>query len=53
MPKVWHVLTCLKIASRRWPLPGVAGFYILRSIVLGYAMYGILALGHFPAEAQL
>jgi linoleoyl-CoA desaturase len=34
------------------PLPAVAGFYILRTILLGYAMYAILAPGHFPAEAQ-
>jgi linoleoyl-CoA desaturase len=35
-----------------WPLPAVAGFYILRTTLLGYAMYAILAPGHFPAEAR-
>jgi linoleoyl-CoA desaturase len=35
-----------------WPLPAVAAFYILRNILLGYAMYAILAPGHFPEEAQ-
>lgn len=35
-----------------WPLPVVIGFYLLRNVVLGYAMYAILAPGHFPAEAQ-
>lgn len=35
-----------------FPLPAVAGFYIVRSILLGYIMYAILAPGHFPAEAQ-
>jgi fatty acid desaturase len=35
-----------------WPLSAVAAFYLLRNVVLGYAMYAILAPGHFPAEAQ-
>ncbi len=35
-----------------WPLPAVVWFYALRTILLGYAMYAILAPGHFPAEAQ-
>jgi linoleoyl-CoA desaturase len=35
-----------------WPLLPVVGFYILRVTLLGYAMYAILAPGHFPAEAQ-
>jgi len=35
-----------------WPIQAVAGFYILRTMLLGYAMYAILAPGHFPAEAQ-
>ena len=35
-----------------WPPFEVAEFYILRNILLGYAMYAILAPGHFPAEAQ-
>ena len=35
-----------------WPISAVATAYILRTILLGYAMYAILAPGHFPAEAQ-
>jgi fatty acid desaturase len=35
-----------------WPFLSVAVFYLLRTVVLGYAMYAILAPGHFPAEAQ-
>lgn len=35
-----------------WPVPSVVAFYLLRSILLGYVMYAILAPGHFPAEAQ-
>jgi fatty acid desaturase len=35
-----------------WPLPAVIAFYVLRNILLGYAMYAVLAPGHFPAEAQ-
>ena len=35
-----------------WPWPAVIGFYLLRTTLLGYAMYAILAPGHFPAEAQ-
>lgn len=35
-----------------WPPPAVVGFYILRSILLGSALYAILAPGHFPAEAH-
>jgi len=34
------------------PWPAVVAFYVLRNILLGYAMYAILAPGHFPAEAQ-
>ena len=34
------------------PWPAVAVFYLLRNVLLGYAMYAILAPGHFPADAQ-
>ena len=34
------------------PVPAVIAFYVLRNILLGYAMYAILAPGHFPADAQ-
>jgi len=35
-----------------WPLPAVAGVYLVRGVLLGYAMYAVLAPGHFPAEAR-
>jgi linoleoyl-CoA desaturase len=47
-----HYVIWVGLPLLLWPLPAVAGFYILRSILLGYAMYAILAPGHFPAEAR-
>jgi linoleoyl-CoA desaturase len=44
---IWVVLPCLL-----WPPALVISFYVLRTILLGYAMYAVLAPGHFPAEAQ-
>jgi linoleoyl-CoA desaturase len=35
-----------------WPLSMVCAFYILRTVLLGYAMYAVLGPGHLPAEAQ-
>jgi linoleoyl-CoA desaturase len=35
-----------------WPFSAVAGLYLLRVLLLGYAMYIVLAPGHLPAEAQ-
>ena len=49
---VLHYVIWIGVPLLLWPVPAVAGFYILRSILLGYAMYAILAPGHFPAEAQ-
>ena len=49
---VLHYVIWIGVPLLIWPLPAVASFYILRSILLGYAMYAILAPGHFPAEAQ-
>ena len=49
---ILHYVIWIGVPLLFWPLPAVAGFYILRSILLGYAMYAILAPGHFPAEAQ-
>jgi linoleoyl-CoA desaturase len=49
---VLHYVVWIGLPLLFWPLPAVAGFYILRNILLGYAMYAILAPGHFPAEAQ-
>jgi linoleoyl-CoA desaturase len=47
-----HYVLWIGLPLLFWPLPAVAGFYLLRNILLGYAMYAILAPGHFPAEAQ-
>ena len=49
---ILHYVVWIGVPLLFWPLPAVAGFYILRTILLGYAMYAILAPGHFPAEAQ-
>jgi fatty acid desaturase len=35
-----------------WPVQTVLGFYIVKTVLQGYAMYAILAPGHFPAEAS-
>jgi fatty acid desaturase len=47
-----HYVLWIGIPLLFFPWPAVAAFYLLRTIVLGYAMYAILAPGHFPAEAQ-
>ena len=47
-----HYVIWIGVPLLFWPLPAVAAFYLLRNIMLGYAMYAILAPGHFPAEAQ-
>jgi len=47
-----HYVIWIGVPLLFWPLSSVAAFYIVRSILLGYAMYVILAPGHFPAEAQ-
>src|SRR6476646_8185976 len=49
---VLHYVAWIGVPLLFWPLPAVAIFYCLRTILLGYAMYAILAPGHFPAEAQ-
>jgi fatty acid desaturase len=49
---ILHYVTWIGVPLLFWPLPAVLGFYLLRNIMLGYAMYAILAPGHFPAEAQ-
>jgi linoleoyl-CoA desaturase len=49
---ILHYVIWIGVPLLFWPLPAVAGFYLLRNILLGYAMYAILAPGHFPAEAQ-
>lgn len=49
---VLHFAIWIGVPLLFWPLPAVVIFYVLRNILLGYAMYAILAPGHFPAEAQ-
>ena len=49
---ILHFAIWIGVPLLFWPLPAVAGFYVLRGMLLGYAMYAILAPGHFPAEAQ-
>jgi fatty acid desaturase len=49
---VLHYAVWIGLPLLFWPLPAVVMFYVLRNIMLGYAMYAILAPGHFPAEAQ-
>jgi len=46
-----HYIGWIGLPLLFWPLPAVAVFYFLRTILLGYAMYAVLAPGHFPAEA--
>jgi len=49
---ILHYAIWIGAAILFWPLASVVGFYLLRAILLGYAMYAILAPGHFPAEAR-
>jgi linoleoyl-CoA desaturase len=49
---VLHYVAWIGVPLLFWPLPAVAVFYCMRTMVLGYAMYAVLAPGHFPAEAQ-
>jgi linoleoyl-CoA desaturase len=49
---VMHYTLWIGLPLLFFPVAPVLGFYVLRSILLGYAMYAILAPGHFPAEAQ-
>jgi fatty acid desaturase len=49
---VLHFVLWVGIPLLFLPLPAVIAFYVLRNILLGYAMYAILAPGHFPADAQ-
>jgi fatty acid desaturase len=49
---VLHYLIWVGVPLLFWPASTVAVFFLLRTILLGYAMYAVLAPGHFPAEAQ-
>ena len=47
-----HYLFWVGVPLLFWPASTVAVFFLLRTILLGYVMYAVLAPGHFPAEAQ-
>lgn len=49
---VLHYALWIGVPLLFWPLSAVLLLYVLRTVLLGYAMYAILAPGHFPAEAQ-
>ena len=49
---ILHYVIWIGIPLLIWPFQAVLAFYVLRTILLGYGMYAILAPGHFPAEAQ-
>jgi linoleoyl-CoA desaturase len=46
-----HVAAFLVIPAFIWPLSHVAGFYLVRMMLGGYAMFAAFAPAHFPAEA--
>ena len=48
---ILHYVIWIGIPLFFWPVQAVVGLYVLRTVLLGYAMYAILAPGHFPAEA--
>jgi len=50
--KVLHIALWIGVPLVFFPWPLVLGCYVLRSILLGYAMYFVLGPGHLPAEAQ-
>jgi hypothetical protein len=47
---VLHYVIWIGVPLLVWPLPAVAGFYILRTILLGYAMYAILCAWTFSGR---
>lgn len=47
-----HYVIWIAVPLLFWPWQDVVAFYVLRAILLGYAMFAILAPGHLPAEAQ-
>lgn len=46
-----HYVIWLGIPMAFFPLVHVAGFYFLRIWLMGYAIFAVLAPGHFPVEA--
>ena len=46
-----HYVVWLAIPMAFWAPVHVAGFYALRVVLMGYAMFAVLAPGHFPLEA--
>lgn len=49
---VLHYVIWVGVPLLFWSWQAVVGFYLVRTVLLGYAMYAVLAPGHFPAEAQ-
>ena len=50
--KVLHLALWIGVPLLFFPWPLVVGCYVLRGILVGYAMYFVLGPGHLPAEAQ-
>jgi len=46
-----HYVFTIGVPLLFWPASAVACLYALRVILMGYAMYAVLAPGHFPADA--
>ena len=46
-----HYLLLLVIPAFLFGLKPVLTFYVIRVVLMGYAMFAVLAPGHFPAEA--
>jgi fatty acid desaturase len=46
-----HYVVWIVVPMAFFPASSVALFYLLRTGLLGYAMFAVLAPGHFPAEA--
>jgi fatty acid desaturase len=46
-----HYLVWIVLPAAFFPLSNVLLFYLLRISLMGYAMFAVLAPGHFPAEA--
>jgi len=48
---VAHYIIWIIVPSAFFPVTSVLLFYALRTMLLGYAMFAVLAPGHFPEEA--
>jgi linoleoyl-CoA desaturase len=47
-----HMIAFLLVPSWWWSWQEVAGFYLLREALSGYAAFALFAPAHFPAEAK-